>query len=148
MQGRLKFWGWGLETEVLRAEEVSALEAAYSRRFGIAAYEVTPAPRAEEIGLRAPRVFGKVLSQSGAFSIMGHDFVVFDLIRDSSARPIRTWMDAGKFEWLLECNRRMRDLMTSKGYPVEYREHSGGHNYPAWRDDVWRGLEHLFATTN
>ena len=99
-------------------------------------------------GLRAPHVFGKVLSQSGTFSEIGHDFVVFDLIRDGPARPIRTWMDAGKFEWLLECNRRMRDLMTSKGYPVEYREHSGGHNYPAWRDDVWRGLEHLFATTN
>ncbi|MGH8760320.1 MAG: FAD-binding oxidoreductase, partial [Burkholderiales bacterium] len=56
MQGRLKFWGWGLETEVLRAEEVSALEAAYALRFGIAAYDVTPAPRAEEIRLRAPRV--------------------------------------------------------------------------------------------
>ncbi len=56
MQGRLKFWGWGLESEVLRPEEVSALEAAYAHRFGIAAYEVTPAPRAEEIHLRAPRV--------------------------------------------------------------------------------------------
>ena len=99
-------------------------------------------------GLRAPHVFGKVLSQSGAFNAIGHDFVVFDLIRDGPARPIRTWMDAGKFEWLLECNRRMRDLMTSKGYLVEYREYSGGHNYPAWRDHVWRGLEHLFATTN
>jgi len=28
---------------------------------------------------------------------------------------------------------------------VRYREYSGGHNYPAWREDVWRGLEWLFA---
>ena len=56
MHGRRKFWGWGLEAEVLRAEEVSALEVAYARRFGIVDYDVTPAPRAEEIGLRAPRV--------------------------------------------------------------------------------------------
>ncbi|MEQ1882244.1 MAG: FAD-binding oxidoreductase, partial [Burkholderiales bacterium] len=56
MHGRRKFWGWGLEAEVLRAEEVSALEVAYARRFGIVDYDVTPVPRAEEIGLRAPRV--------------------------------------------------------------------------------------------
>jgi alkyldihydroxyacetonephosphate synthase len=56
VQGRLKFWGWGLESEVLRPEEVSALEVAYAHRFGIADYDVTPAPRAEEIRLRAPRV--------------------------------------------------------------------------------------------
>ena len=31
MQGRLKFWGWGLETEVLHPEEVSALEGALRR---------------------------------------------------------------------------------------------------------------------
>ena len=56
MQARRKFWGWGLENEVLRPEEVSTLEAAYARQFGIGAYDVTPAPRAEEIQLRAPRV--------------------------------------------------------------------------------------------
>ena len=56
MQGRLKFWGWGLEAEVLSQQEVGAIEAVYAHRFGIAAYDVTPAPRAEEISLRAPRV--------------------------------------------------------------------------------------------
>src|SRR5260370_907837 len=50
------FWGWGLESEVLRPEEVSTLEATHAHRFGIAAFDVTPAPRAEEIRLRAPRV--------------------------------------------------------------------------------------------
>jgi enterochelin esterase family protein len=39
----------------------------------------------------------------------------------------------------------MAKLLTRKGYEVTYREYNGGHNYPAWRDDVWRGLETLFG---
>jgi enterochelin esterase family protein len=27
---------------------------------------------------------------------------------------------------------------------VIYREFSAGHNYTAWRDDIWRGLEAMF----
>ena len=97
------------------------------------------------VALRAPRVFGHVLSQSGAFSVMEHDFVVHDLVRHAPVAPINVWMDAGAFEWLLPANRRMRDELLARGYAVTYREYSGGHNYPAWRDDVWRGLEHLYG---
>jgi enterochelin esterase-like enzyme len=39
----------------------------------------------------------------------------------------------------------MRDLLLGRGYDVTYREFNAGHNYPAWRDDVWRGLEALFG---
>ena len=94
---------------------------------------------------RAPEVFGKVLSQSGAFGVPGRDFVIFDLIRHSSARPLNIWMDAGRYEGLLDCNRRMHQLLAAKGYRVTYREYNGGHNYPAWRDDLWHGLEALYG---
>jgi alkyldihydroxyacetonephosphate synthase len=53
---RLKFWGWGLEQDVLSAGEVQMLESAYANTFGIAAFDATPVPRAEEIQLRAPRL--------------------------------------------------------------------------------------------
>lgn len=53
-------------------------------------------------------------------------------------------MDVGIYEELADCNRRMRDLLKQRGYRFGYREYSGGHNYPAWRDDVSRGLEFLF----
>ncbi len=96
--------------------------------------------------LRAPGIFGRVLSQSGAFNIMGHDMVVFDLIRCVKPKPIQVWMDAGKLEELLACNRRLRRLLKSAGYDVAYREYGGGHNYPAWRDDLPRGLTWLFGT--
>lgn len=95
-------------------------------------------------GLRAPDVFGKVLSQSGAFAVDGRDFVVFDLARQAAHSPLEVWMDCGRFEVLLEGNQRMAPLLAASGHRVEYREYNGGHNYPAWRDDVWRGLQWLF----
>lgn len=97
-------------------------------------------------GLRAPRIFGHVLSQSGAFTLGEHDTVVWDLVKQGPVRPIRIWMDAGQFEWLLPSNQRMHGLLAERGYEVEFREYHAGHNYPAWRNDVWRGLEALFGS--
>jgi enterochelin esterase family protein len=97
------------------------------------------------LGLRAPQLFGHVLSQSGAFAIPEHgDFVVFELARAARRRRLEVWMDCGHFELLTEGNRRMLPVLKEAGHRVHYREYSGGHNYPAWRDDVWRGLEWLF----
>jgi enterochelin esterase-like enzyme len=95
-------------------------------------------------GLRAPRTFGHVLSQSGAFTLGEHDTVVWDLVAHGPIRPLKIWLDAGRFEWLLACNQRMGDLLNARGYDAGYHEYNAGHNYPAWRDDVWRGLEWLF----
>lgn len=97
------------------------------------------------VGLRASEVFGHVLSQSGAF---GDEYrpVVVDLVRDGAVRPLKIWMDCGRYEWLLPGNRRMHELLVGRGYRVAYREFSAGHNYPAWRDDVGHGLEWLFGT--
>ncbi|RPI32438.1 MAG: esterase family protein [Chloroflexota bacterium] len=96
-------------------------------------------------GLRLPHIFGKVLSQSGAFSIEDYDTVVYDLIQMGEPKPLQIWMDVGKFEELLETNRRMSQALQAAGYPVIYREYNAGHNYPAWRDDLWRGIEALFG---
>jgi enterochelin esterase-like enzyme len=97
-------------------------------------------------GMRLPHIFGKVLSQSGAFSFGDFESVVFDLVRWGDIRPIRLWMDVGVYDIpaLLLANRRLNSLLESRGYPVVYREFNAGHNYPAWRDEVWRGLEYLF----
>ncbi len=91
--------------------------------------------------LRAPQVFGKVISQSGAFF---PESVVFDLVHCSGSQAVDIWMDVGRYERLLEDNRRMFAWLQDRGYPATYREYNGGHNYSAWRDDVWRGLETLF----
>jgi enterochelin esterase family protein len=95
-------------------------------------------------GLRAPGIFGNVLSQSGAFSD-DYESVVFDLVRHGPVRPLRLWLDAGRYEWLLEGNRSIYKLLAERGYDVAFREFNGGHNYPAWRNDLPHGLEHLFG---
>jgi len=95
--------------------------------------------------LRLPQVFRKVLSQSGAFIAPDFQFVVVDLVRYAPRPDIEIWMDAGRLEWLLEGNRQMNALLKEKQYRMEYREFSGGHNYTAWRDDVWHGLVNLYG---
>lgn len=95
-------------------------------------------------GLRLPNVFGKVLSQSGAFVLYEHEYVVLDLIRYAPPPDIEIWMDAGRYEYLLHGNRQVYATLKEKQYRVRYHEFSGGHNYTAWRDDIWRGLETLF----
>jgi enterochelin esterase family protein len=95
-------------------------------------------------GLRLSEIFGKVLCQSGVFSLEGRDFAVIDFVRYNHARELKIWMDVGTLDDLLEDNRRMIDLLDRKRYTVTYREFSAGHNYTAWRDDIWRGLEEMF----
>lgn len=95
-------------------------------------------------GLRMPEVFGNVICQSGAFMIESRDFAVVDLVKHGQSRRIKIWMDIGQLDVLLEDNRTMYALLREKKYTVTYREYSGGHNYTAWRDDLWRGLEQMF----
>jgi len=95
-------------------------------------------------GLRMPDVFGKVLSQAGAFTYPSRDFAVVDMVRHGQARKVNIWMDIGQLDFLLEDNRKMYKLLQEKEYKVAYREFMCGHNYTAWRNDVWRGLEVMF----
>jgi len=94
---------------------------------------------------RLPDIFGFVLSQSGAFCRFGRDYVVFELVRECKKKPINLWMDIGKFDFqsLIQANHRMYELLVETGYNVTLHEYNAGHNYPAWRDNVWRGLEKL-----
>ena len=98
--------------------------------------------------VRLPRAFGKVLSQSGAFSGGGHDSAVIDLLRHAPPLPLKLWLDVGKYDFsgLITANERMFTLLQEKGYPFESRVYPAGHNYTAWRDDLGRGLEFLFGS--
>lgn len=95
-------------------------------------------------GLRMPAVFGKVLSQSGAFSHVIDESVVYDLVAQSDRDRLQAWLDVGAYETLLAPNRRMKTLLASRGLLKGYYEYPAGHNYTAWSNDLWRGLEALF----
>ena len=99
-------------------------------------------------GLRLPHIFGHVLSQSGAFTLGDYDTVVWDLVRHGPVRPLRIWMDVGRYEWLLDCNRGMHELLAERGYEVNYQEHNTGHNYPAWRDRLPEALRWLLRRSS
>ena len=96
--------------------------------------------------IRAPEYFGSALCLSGGFSLSGHDSVVFDLVEKCEVKPMDIWMTVGSYDFqiLLESNRRLSALLAARGHDITYREYPAGHNYPAWRDEVWRGLEHIF----
>lgn len=96
-------------------------------------------------GLRMPDVFGRVISQSGAFELGDAVMPTTPLVAHGPVAPIRVWMDVGAWEWLLPSNQRMHALLRSREYDVTYREYNGGHNYPAWRDDLPRALEAMFG---
>ncbi len=55
MAAQRKFWGWGLEGEVARTDEIAQLESAYSKQFGVSGFSVVPVPKVDEITLRRPR---------------------------------------------------------------------------------------------
>jgi enterochelin esterase-like enzyme len=95
--------------------------------------------------LRLPHIFGKVLAQSGAFSLGGLDFVVWDLVRSIAPESLKIWLAAGSYEMLVDCNRQMAGLLEERGFDFKYHEYTGGHNYPAWRNDVPPGLDFLFG---
>ncbi len=99
-------------------------------------------------GFRMPEIFGKVICQSGVFGLDGRNFAVVDLVRYGHACDLQIWMDVGTLDELLEDNRRMVALLDKRQYNVTYREFSAGHNYTAWRDDIWRGLEAMFPYTS
>jgi enterochelin esterase family protein len=100
-------------------------------------------------GLQYPEVFGNVLSQSGAFwhgapgltadaSPMPEDGWLARQFAAASRRPLRLWLEVGRLEstGMVNNNRRLRDVLTAKGYDVIYSEFTGGHDYLSWRGSL------------
>jgi enterochelin esterase family protein len=95
--------------------------------------------------LKLPRVFGKALSQAGAFELWEHESTTMQMARHFPKPDVKLWLDCGRLDFLLEPNRRMAALLREKGYSFGYRENGGAHNYTTWRDACVAGLEYLFA---
>ena len=89
--------------------------------------------------LRHPELFARVGGQSSAFWIDNERVVTALAALDAAAQqkhPMRFYFDVGRLEPILDVNRRVRALLTEKGYAVVYRESEAGHNFTTWRDGL------------
>lgn len=99
------------------------------------------------IGLRMPDIFGKVISQAGAFFTYedGREALIHVLVDRLPTQPIEIWLDCGIYDFLYDFNRDMRQRLGTNGYDLSYSEHAGGHNYTSWRDLLPSALETLYG---
>ncbi len=97
------------------------------------------------VAFRRPDLFGNVLSQSGAFwrgNESSNDAPYEWLTAQYTAaakKPLRFYLEVGANETrhavgvgpvFIEANRRLRDALTAKGYPVHYLEVPGADHEP------------------
>lgn len=102
--------------------------------------------------LMHPEIFGKVLSLSGSYWWKPKDDPEPEWLARQIARspraPLRMFVAVGSMEEptnQLVTNRHLRDVLTAKGYQVEYREFNGVHGYLNWRDSLSDGLVALIG---
>jgi len=113
------------------------------------------------IGLRLPHLFGAVISQSASLwwgpgidmekPLRAQAYApewLTERYASSPRLPLRIWMEIGLMEPLdnmIAPNRRMRDVLRSKGYDLVYRETPGGHDYALWRGTLATALETMVS---
>lgn len=116
-----------------------------------------------------PDIFGNVISQSGSFfwypeleEVRSGKASLNDriepgwLIRQfqkSERLPLHFYLDVGLLENIevsfiknnsnLSMNRKMREALQAKGYPLRYVEFNGGHEYLWWQETLADGLIEL-----
>ncbi|QDT52634.1 Enterochelin esterase [Caulifigura coniformis] len=105
--------------------------------------------------LELPQLFGNASCQSGSFwwspgSGPGREAGEPGwLNREFASRsrvPVKFYLEAGTFEvsqrsaGILPMTRHLRDVLTAKGYDVQYAEYAGGHGYVYWRHTFANGL--------
>lgn len=90
-------------------------------------------------GLRRPDVFGNVIAHSPSLWWAPEgDSEREWLVREYERQPptsVRTYLEVGLNEGpaMVPVCRRMREVMTAKGYDLTYVEYNGGHDLNCWR---------------
>jgi enterochelin esterase family protein len=109
------------------------------------------------VAFKTPELFGNVISQSGSFwwpekntPGMEEEWLT-EQFACSPKLPVRFSMEVGSLERAIveydqvKTNRRLRDVLLSKGYEVDYSEYTGGHDMISWRGSLVNRLLSLNA---
>jgi enterochelin esterase-like enzyme len=105
------------------------------------------ATAALSLALHHPDIFGKCMAQSTAGKLVP----LINLARTGPNRPIRVYMDVGRFEAdyygtnLVDAAHRIRDALQGHGCVVHYREVNDGHGWNNWRARTREALTFLFG---
>ena len=108
------------------------------------------------IGLRLPRLFGVIISQSAALwwgpgyerdkPLRSQRYApgwLIDEYERAPTLPLRIWQQVGLMETedrMIEPNRRLKAVLEAKGYDLTYREMAGGHDPTIWRGTIGEAL--------
>ena len=105
---------------------------------------------------RRPRVFGKLLLQSGSFRFNDTGYEEFhpalgpvvEFVNDFRENPAavadRVFVTCGRYESLIAANRALQTPLRRSGMRLRYRESRDGHNWENWRDGLRESLGWLF----
>ena len=101
-------------------------------------------------------VFTSAYSQSGYFSFSKDRMI--NLLNYADRKPLKLYLDIGTYEYKVgadflpateldftNANRRMRDVLTKKGYKFIYKEYHEGHTWGNWRRHLIDGLIYFFG---
>ncbi|MFH2051919.1 MAG: alpha/beta hydrolase-fold protein [bacterium] len=98
-----------------------------------------------------PDLFGRVVSQSGAFSFSpdmdfdhpfggGEEFLRAVRTRTEPLPDVAWRLDCGTLEWLTPSNRKLAGLLAERGLQAELDLRSAGHNWVNWRNGMAAGF--------
>lgn len=103
-------------------------------------------------GLRYAEIFGNVISLSGSFwwrpaSEKDGQWLAKQVVASPKV-ALRFCLEVGLMEGYsmqIADNRRMRDVLATKGYPIGYAEYNGGHSFLNWSSGTANGLVFLLG---
>jgi len=107
------------------------------------------------LGLKHSEIFGNVLSESGSYWYkpenykdneiecwLGNEFKVIDKL------PLKVYLNVGVLEdkeTMLDTHIIFKDILTEKGYKVEFEYFNSGHDFLCWGETLANGLISLIG---
>lgn len=107
------------------------------------------------LGLKHPEAFGNVLSQSGSYWYKPESFKGLEPdcwlsteFKSIDKLPLKFYLNVGILEnkeGMIGTNIKLKDVLVSKGYTVNFEYFNSGHDYLSWGETLANGLISLIG---